>query len=74
MVSAGEFVSGVDRGWEDEGWKEFPEAVLVHGDRDVVVPYELAVKLAGVIGESLTFLFGICETTRYFGKTVRVEV
>jgi len=50
---------------EDLGWKEFPETVLVHEDRDVVVPCELAVKPADVIDKSWNFLFGICETTEH---------
>ncbi len=33
------------------GWKDFPEMVLVHGDKDAVLPYELSANLACVIGK-----------------------
>jgi len=24
----------IDRGWEDEAWKNFPNNIIVHGDKD----------------------------------------
>jgi hypothetical protein len=46
-----DLLGDVDRGLGDEGGKDFPETVLVHGDRDVVVSHEWAVKLTGAIGK-----------------------
>ena len=53
----------VDKGLGEEGWKDFPGTVLVHGDKDVVVPYELSVELSKVIGE-LLHSFSVTEASR----------
>jgi hypothetical protein len=41
----------VDKGLEHEGWQNFPDTVLVHGDADVVVPFQMSEMLVDVIGK-----------------------
>ena len=43
-------LEGVDKGLEDEGWKDFPRTILVHGDADMVVPFGMSEMLVEVIG------------------------
>jgi hypothetical protein len=52
-----ELLRDVDKSLEDEGWKGFPETILVHGDIDVVVPIEMSKALVSVAGKCLLFLF-----------------
>ncbi|KAE9370886.1 alpha/beta-hydrolase [Stipitochalara longipes BDJ] len=52
-----EMLGEVDKKLGDERWKDFPGTVLVHGEKDVVVPYELDVELSKVIGPTPAKLF-----------------
>jgi hypothetical protein len=56
-----EMLGSVDKEMGDEGWKDFPGTVLVHGDMDVVVPYELSVELSKVIGMFSRSFFELVE-------------
>ncbi|KAL2062506.1 hypothetical protein VTL71DRAFT_6772 [Oculimacula yallundae] len=51
-------LEGVDKGWEDERWRDFHvPVVLVHGDKDEMVPLELAERAVDVIGPVKPKLF-----------------
>lgn len=50
-----DMLGSVDKGLSDEGWKDFPGTVLVHGDKDMVVPYELSIDVSKIIGKILLY-------------------
>ena len=53
-----DMLGSVDKGLGDDGWKDFPSTILVHGNMDVVVPYELSVELSKIIGMLVFFFLG----------------
>ncbi|KUJ14331.1 alpha/beta-hydrolase [Mollisia scopiformis] len=52
-----EMMQEVDKSLDDKAWTEFPPTILVHGDKDVVNPYECSVRLVEAIGVPPAKLF-----------------
>ncbi len=62
----------VDKGWNDDGWKNYPPVVIVHGDADDMVPLEIAHRTVEFIGEPFPPIDEHTDDLKYFRGSANI--